>query len=124
MLKDRTTKKWTLDEYHRLGDEGFFSSDDHVELPDGEIVEISPVGVKHKACVRRLTKKFPRLIGDSALLEVQQPLVVGDEESVPDWIYREPKEGSYTQVRAIERGATLEVQHLPQVRLAVEEVLG
>jgi Uma2 family endonuclease len=94
MITDRSIKKWTLQEYHRLGEAGLLQ-DGRYELLNGEIVEMSPVGIRHKACVRRLTKILPPRIGEAALLEVQQPLVVGSEEPVPDVVLLRPDPHDY-----------------------------
>ena len=44
MLK---THRFTVDEYHRMGEAGLFSEDDRVELLAGKIVEMSPIGPRH-----------------------------------------------------------------------------
>ncbi len=94
MIRDLTTKKWTLEEYHQLGAAGLLQ-DQRYELLEGEIVEMSPVGTMHKACVRRLTKLLPKRIGEYALLEIQQPLVVGNEEPIPDMMLLKPDPNDY-----------------------------
>ena len=37
-----TRKKFTIDEYHKLLDLGFFSENDRIELIRGEIIEMAP----------------------------------------------------------------------------------
>ena len=110
MLKERTTKKWSLDEYHRLGETGFFSSDYRAELLNGEIVEMSPVGSLHKACVHRLNKLFSRRVGESALVKIQQPLVVGEEEPVPDVVLLKPNPDDYSDRHTIASDAVLVIE--------------
>ncbi len=44
-------RRFTVDEYHRMGQAGIFGDDDRVELIDGEIVEMTPIGSRHAACV-------------------------------------------------------------------------
>ncbi len=41
-----TTAKWTLDEYHRMVEVGLLC-ERHVELLNGEIVEMPPEGPEH-----------------------------------------------------------------------------
>jgi Uma2 family endonuclease len=48
--------RFTVDEYHKMGDAGIFTEDDRVELIDGEIIEMSPVNWPHIMCVDLLTK--------------------------------------------------------------------
>ena len=49
-------RRFTLDEYHRMGEAGILNEDDRVELIRGEIVQMSPIGIAHAACVARLTE--------------------------------------------------------------------
>ncbi|PDW03722.1 Uma2 family endonuclease [Candidatus Viridilinea mediisalina] len=46
--------QFTVTAYHRMRDAGVFAADERVELLDGEIVHLSPVGPRHAAIVRRL----------------------------------------------------------------------
>jgi Uma2 family endonuclease len=68
--------RFTVDEYHRMGAAGVFHEDDRVELLDGEIVEMSPIGAPHVACVIRLTALLSRLAGTAALVSVQNPVTL------------------------------------------------
>ncbi len=64
---------------------GVLSEDDRVELVEGEIIEMNPIGSRHAACVGRLTKLLERLAGDHAIVWVQNPVHVNDfSEPVPD----------------------------------------
>ena len=55
MALEVARRRFTVAEYHRMGEAGILREDDHVELIDGEIVEITPIGSRHVACVDRLT---------------------------------------------------------------------
>src|SRR5579859_3275038 len=66
--------KFTSDEYQQLGRLGIFTEDDRVELLDGDIVEMSPLGPRHVRSVNRLTMMLaPRLVGQ-AIVQVQSSL--------------------------------------------------
>lgn len=66
---------------------GVFTEDDRVELIEGEIVEMNPIGSRHAACVGRLTKLLERLAGDRAIIWVQNPVQVSDHsEPLPTWL--------------------------------------
>lgn len=94
MTTDRSTKKWNLQEYHRLGEVGLLQ-DGRYELLNGEIVAMSPVGIRHKDCVSRLVRVLgPRTAG-VAQLESQQPLLVGGDEPVPDVFLLRPSPDFY-----------------------------
>ncbi len=76
------THSFTVDEYHRMGEAGVFHEDDRVELLDGQIVEMTPIGGLHVACVIRLTDLLSTVTGSGAVVSVQNPLVLADR-SVP-----------------------------------------
>jgi Uma2 family endonuclease len=76
---------FTAAEYNRMGETGIFSEDDRVELIEGEIVEMSPIGKRHASCVGRLTNLFGRLLAERAIVWVQNPIVLNDySEPQPD----------------------------------------
>ena len=78
-------RRFTVDEYHRMGEAGILHEDDRVELLDGQIVQMSPIGIRHAACVNRLNALFAGLAGNRATVSVQNPLVLGEyEEPQPD----------------------------------------
>jgi Uma2 family endonuclease len=59
-----------VEEYDRLVESGAFQ-DEHVELLEGVIVEMSPQGTKHQGVVIRLNRLFSKIIGDRATTVVQ-----------------------------------------------------
>lgn len=91
-------KRWTVDEFYRIGEVGIFRSQERVELIQGEIWLTSPIGDAHVWAVIRLTKILSNLAGASAVLSVQMPLVLGGQTLVfPDLaILREPTADNQT----------------------------
>ena len=78
-------RKFTLEEYHQMAASGILTEDDRVELIRGEIVEMSPIGRFHAACVRRLIRLFSQRLGDRALVDAQDPVELEDNsEPQPD----------------------------------------
>ncbi|HEY0324316.1 MAG TPA: Uma2 family endonuclease [Pyrinomonadaceae bacterium] len=69
---------FTVAEFERMGEAGIFSEDARLELIEGEIVEISPIGSRHAACVKRLSRYLNRTIGDIALISTQDPIQLND----------------------------------------------
>jgi Uma2 family endonuclease len=76
---------FNVNEFYRMAAAGVFSEDDRVELIEGEILEISPIGSRHAACVGRLTELFSRQVGNRAIVWVQNPIQLNDySEPLPD----------------------------------------
>ena len=76
---------FTVDEYHRMGEAGIFSEDDRVELLEGEILMMSPIGSRHVASVNRLLMDLTNLLRGRAIVSVQNPVVLNDfSEPEPD----------------------------------------
>ena len=67
-------RRFTVEEYHRMAEAGILAEDDRVELIAGEIVELSPIGIRHADCVTALTDLLRELIGREVSLRVQSPL--------------------------------------------------
>jgi Uma2 family endonuclease len=79
-------KRWiTADEYERMGEAGVFPPDARLELIEGEIFEMSPIGSPHAACVKFLAGLLHRLFGDAFIIGVQDPIRLNDfSEPQPD----------------------------------------
>lgn len=69
-----TTKRFTLEEYNRLAELGFFNEDNRVELVRGEIIQMIAKGTPHSVCGTRLNREIIKLIGDRATARMQEPL--------------------------------------------------
>jgi Uma2 family endonuclease len=95
MLK---TYRFTVDEYHRMGEVGIFSEDDRVEILAGAIVEMSPRGPLHAGTVNRLTALFSSRLGNRVIVRIQNPLLWRDEDSEPqpDVTLLRPRADFYT----------------------------
>jgi Uma2 family endonuclease len=92
--------RFTVDEYHRLGETGILGEDDRVELIEGEIVMMTPIGLRHAACVNRLNQLLVRLAGDAAIVQVQNPIVLdGHSEPQPDLTLLRPRADFYAAAR-------------------------
>jgi len=80
-----STHRFTVHDFHRMAQAGIFSEDDRVELLDGEIIEMTPIGSRHAACVARLTKILSHRLGETAIVWVQNPIRLDDRtEPQPD----------------------------------------
>ena len=65
-----------------MAEAGVLGEDDRLELIEGEIFELAPIGYGHAACVRRLTSLFSRLLGEGVQVSVQNPIDL-DEHTQP-----------------------------------------
>lgn len=77
--------RFTVDDYHQMATSGILSATDRVELIEGEIVSMSPIGGPHANCVDALTRLFASLAGTDARLRVQNAVRLSDDtELQPD----------------------------------------
>jgi len=84
-MSTATAKRFTIAEYHRLAELGFLNEDDRVELIKGEIIQMAAKGTSHSVCETRLERELFKLVGESATLRGQQPIVIPpDSEPEPD----------------------------------------
>ncbi|MEH2062218.1 MAG: Uma2 family endonuclease [Nostoc sp.] len=89
-------KRFTLDEYHRLGELGFFHEDDHIELINGEIIEMASKGKAHETCLRNFWKQLPKIVGDRATLQSQAPITLPPKsEPEPDFAIVQNRDDNY-----------------------------
>jgi Uma2 family endonuclease len=89
-------RRFTVEQYHQMAEAGILTENDRVELLDGEIVEMSPIGRRHAACVDRLNRLFGSRLGERAIVRVQNPIELSDRsEPQPDIVLLQPREDFY-----------------------------
>jgi Uma2 family endonuclease len=68
-----------------MAETGILSEDDRVELIEGEIIKMSPIGSYHAGCVNRLNALLTRRVGPAAIVSVHNPVRLDDySELEPD----------------------------------------
>ena len=78
-------RRFTANEYQRMGQVGILGEDDRLELLEGEIVEMAPIGSRHQGTINRLTELLSARVSDLALVSVQGPVrLAEDSEPQPD----------------------------------------
>ena len=78
--------KLTVTDIYRMLDAGVLHEDDRVELIDGELLDMAPIGSDHATTVDRLTKALVMACGDRAIVRVQNPVRLDDlNEPQPDF---------------------------------------
>ena len=86
----------TVDEYHRMAETGVLAPDARVELIEGEIIDMAPIGTRHGSAVLRLTHLLNRACGDQAILSVQGALRLSPRsEPEPDLMLLRPRADYY-----------------------------
>jgi Uma2 family endonuclease len=104
-------RKLDTTDYHRMGEMGIFAEGDRVELIEGEIIAMVPIGFPHSGAVNAMTHRFVQAVGDRAVVSVQNPMPMSEfNEPQPDLVLFRPREDFYRG-----RAATL-----ADVLLAVE----
>lgn len=71
-------RTFTTAEYERMVEAGILSEDERIELLDGEINAMSPIGVDHAYAVRMLNSLLNRQVGLIAIIDVQNPIRLND----------------------------------------------
>ncbi|MBI2864383.1 MAG: Uma2 family endonuclease [Chloroflexi bacterium] len=78
--------QFTVDDYHRMAQAGILGEDDRVELIEGEVVKMTPIGRRHASCVIRTNETFVKAFNDVAAISVQNPVVLDQyTEPQPDF---------------------------------------
>jgi Uma2 family endonuclease len=76
------TYEFTVEEYQRLLEVGIFDEDDRIELLNGNLIVMSPIGIRHANAVRRILNLFVRRYGHASEVDAQNPAIV-DRKSEP-----------------------------------------
>jgi Uma2 family endonuclease len=89
-------RKFTVSDYHRMADAGIFEPDDRVELIDGELYEMAPIGSRHAGIVATLTRLLSVGVADRGVVFVQNPILIPDiSEPQPDLALLAPRGDDY-----------------------------
>jgi Uma2 family endonuclease len=89
-------RRFTVDDYHRMGEAGILSKEDRVELIDGEVVAMSPIGPRHSACVSRANQALVLATGGRAIVQPQGAVRLDRfNEPQPDLMLLRPRADFY-----------------------------
>ena len=112
---------FTVGEYHRMAEAGILGEDDRVELIDGQVVAMTPIGPE---------------VGDTSFeADRRTKIPLYSRTGIPEaWLvnlpadtiqcYREPTSEGYADIRTVQRGETLTPVRLPGITLRVDAILG
>jgi Uma2 family endonuclease len=108
---ERPHRLFTVDEYHRMADAGIFGPEERVELIDGEIIQMSPIGPRHAGCVINLNRLLVTRLGDRAVVSPQNPVVIRPRsEPQPDMLVLRPRSVSYSRAHPTPEDVLLAVE--------------
>jgi Uma2 family endonuclease len=86
----------TVDEYYRMAEAGILAPDARVELIEGEIVDMAPIGTRHGSAVKRLNTLLMNAVGTRGIVAVQDPLRLSlRSEPEPDLMLLKPRTDFY-----------------------------
>ena len=85
-------RRLTVEAYHDLARTGHLGEDDRVELIEGLLIEMAPIGHPHMTIVNRLNRLLVRAVGDDAVVSVQNPVTLPPfSEPQPDVVLLAPR---------------------------------
>jgi Uma2 family endonuclease len=90
-------KQFAVDEYDQMIAAGVFGEDERLELIEGEIIEMSPIGPAHLAYVNRLNHLLVQQVGALAQVSVQNPIRLPRSEPQPDIVLLRPRPDFYAE---------------------------
>jgi len=97
MATDVVRRRFDVSDYYRMADAGILRENDRVELIDGEIIQMSPIGSRHAARVTLAEEALRRHLGEAVIVRVQNPVRLDD--------YSEPEPDIAVVIRRLDRYA-------------------
>ena len=86
----------TVADYYRMAETGVLAPDARVELIEGEIIDMAPIGTRHASAVMRLNRLASAACGAGAIVSEQSPLRLSDlSEPEPDLMLLKPRADFY-----------------------------
>jgi Uma2 family endonuclease len=90
--------RFTVDDYHRLGELGFFDPEIRTELLEGEIIDMATVREPHAECVDLLAARFIRALDPTVRVRVQNPVRLSRlSEPLPDLVLARARPGGFVR---------------------------
>jgi Uma2 family endonuclease len=85
MTAEAVRHRFSVEDFYRMAEAGIFTEDDRVELIEGEVVEMPPIGPLHAGTVNILAGLLSRAVAERAVVAVQNPVrLEPDSEPLPD----------------------------------------
>jgi Uma2 family endonuclease len=98
MTVEVSKRTFNVAEYNQMVKAGILTENDQVELINGEIIAMSPVGSRHASCVKRLNILLGKQLKENFILSVQDPIQLDDySEPEPDLAVLKPRPDFYAE---------------------------
>lgn len=98
MLAHAAKRLFTVEEYHQMVASGLLREDDRLELLEGEILEMRPIGSRQSAAVNRANRLFTATLIGRAVVGIQNPVRLSDlSEPQPDVALLKPRPDFYEE---------------------------
>lgn len=90
------TRKFTVEQYHKMAHTQILNHQEHIELIQGEIITMSPIGFRHAFVTNYLANWFAHNLGEKVFVSTQNPISLGNRsEPQPDLALLKPVENFY-----------------------------
>lgn len=94
--KEVERRRFSVGEYHRMGEAGIFHDGDRVELIGGEIIEMTPIGSRHAACVNKINHFLVGFAGRDYVVSPQNPILLDEKNELqPDFALLKHRDDFY-----------------------------
>jgi Uma2 family endonuclease len=77
-------RRFTVEEFQRMGEAGIIAPDERVELIDGEIIQMTPIGPRHMEAVFALEDYLRPIVGPAVRISIQMPVQLPGSQPHPD----------------------------------------
>lgn len=116
-------RRFTVDEYYRMAEAGILHDGERVELLDGDVICMSPIGPRHAAGVKRANRWCTPRVGNRAVVSVQDPIRVENfAEPEPDLALLRPRADVYAGGHA-QAADVLLVIEVAETSLAIDQTV-
>lgn len=78
------SRRFTVDEFQRMGEAGVFAPDERVELIAGVVIRMPPVGPRHMEGVFAVEDLLRPIAGPDVRVSVQGPVQLKESQPLPD----------------------------------------
>jgi Uma2 family endonuclease len=85
-----------VEDFQKLGSAGILAEDDRVELIEGDLIDMAPIGSEHAGVVSLLAQLVTLSAGQTAIISTQNPLMLDEySQPQPDILVLKPREDYY-----------------------------